>query len=140
MLMPMFGRQGRGSFNVWLRGIGRSDVFPKFLGGAMQMLGYYSPAYSVGNSYKLIGMTAKSDQAITGDLEFHEGANTAVPVYATTGKAKCTFTNHKYSEITPSSVILNNHARWQCFFRYTSGTWDNLEAMLILSLVAAGAS
>jgi hypothetical protein len=129
------GKNGRGQHHVWLRGTGNTIISPRLF-VTNQIGGIYLHEVGSGNNWKVNSLTAKSDQAITGDLEIHEGASLPIPVWASTGKARLQFSNSKYQDSNPSNVILNSHGRVSLFFRYTSGTWDNLVLCMSICIVA----
>jgi hypothetical protein len=131
----IFGRNRSGQFHAWLQSVGKAAVYPRIIGGSVQTLGFYTHEIGSGNNWKITSLTGKSDQAITGDLEIHQSSSSLVPAWASTGKARLQFSNQQYQDSQPSGVIIDSHARVSCFFRYTSGTWDNLVMCMNMALV-----
>jgi hypothetical protein len=137
----LFGRDGIGTYDIWLKSVGNSDVWPKFRDGGIHPFGIYMPYIGDGCNYKLYNITAKTDYKFTGSLEIHESSPLYIPNYGSTGKAKIDFTNWYYGDIDLTTpIILNNHGRLQCFCRRTAGTWSDWNVTLTYAIVAAGAS
>lgn len=134
----LFGRRGRGSFPIWLNSVGTANAFPKATGTN----GLYMPEFTEGNSWRVYELIAKSDTAVTGDLEIHDASSSIFPVYGTSGICKVSFSNSKHADInfTTPFPSIGSHNRLQCYMRRTAGTWDNLLVTLVLAKCACGAS
>jgi hypothetical protein len=75
----LFGRNRKGQSHVWLQAAGKAAIYPRYLNGSVQLLGFYMHQVGAGCDWKIKSLTAESDQAITGDLEIHQGASSLIP-------------------------------------------------------------
>lgn len=135
--IPLFGREGNGNNDVWLKGIGRAEAHPT--GPPLNLShGYVIPIIDAtsDNRWTFNAMTIDSGQDVSGDMEIHANASNLNPTFGTTGIAKVTIiAQHATSQIlniTPATLTDS----LQCYWRHTSGTWSDWTVTLTYSFVA----
>lgn len=135
--IPLFGREGNGNNDVWLKGIGRSEAHPT--GPPLNLThGYIFPNIDTTstNSWKIYTITVDSAQVVSGDLEIHVNATDLNPTYGTTGIAKATMIaqSHLSMPVTVTPLPITNSL--QCYWRHTSGTWADWTVTITYGFVA----
>lgn len=132
--VPIFGREGVGNNNVWLKGIGRSDSFPS--GGTTH--GYYVPSLDTDgtSAWKISNISVSTINLVSGIMELHEEAILNNPTFGTTGLISITLASEraKTGDVTP--IVVAGTQTIQCFWRRTGGQWKDWTVIITYSLVA----
>lgn len=130
----IFGREGTGNNNTWLKSVGRSDAFPT--GGTTH--GVCVPDLDTvdGNDIKITNIAISTINIVSGTMELHANATATPPVFGTTGIVSTTLVSSRSIavDVTPGVVI--GGATIQCFWNRTAGQWKDWTVAITYSFVA----